>query len=314
MVEEVITDQYAIYQGDCCSVLPKLPDESVGFSIFSPPFASLYSYSDSMYDMGNAKTYEEFFTHFDFLVKELYRLLMPGRCVSVHCMDLPTHKTNGEEIGLRDFTGDLVRAFTFRKWIYHSRHCIWKDPLIAATRTKAIGLAHKQLVKDSAMSRTGIPDYIVTFRKPGDNPKPIKHPRGLTKYHGERSIPHNLDKFLKWEDTATNKRSHWIWQQYASPVWDDISQTKVLSYKSAREEDDQKHICPLQTQVIYRCLTLWSAPGDVVLTPFMGIGSEVYCAVEMERKGIGVELKPRYFKQAVKNIQSIVSKKERSLR
>jgi hypothetical protein len=174
--------------------------------------------------MGNSRTYEEFFTHFDFLVRELHRLLMPGRLVAVHCMDLPTHKTNGEEIGLRNFSGDLIEAFIKRGWVYHSRHCIWKDPLIAATRTKAIGLAHKQLVKDSSMSRTGIPDYIVTFRKPGENPEPIRHPKGLTKYRGERSIPHNLDRYYKWEDTATNKRSHWIWQQYASPVWDDIRQ------------------------------------------------------------------------------------------
>jgi hypothetical protein len=229
-------------------------------------------------------------------------------------MDLPTYKRNGEEIGLRDFSGDVIRVCQKVGFIFHSRHTVWKDPLVAATRTKAIGLAHKQIVKDSALCRMGLADYVIAFRKPGDNPKPIRHPEGLTEYHGLRSVPHNLNKYVGWDDQRTNKRSHWIWQQYASPVWDDIHQTKVLEYKPARDKDDQRHVCPLQLQVIYRCLTLWSNPGDVVLTPFMGVGSEVYCAVQMGRKGVGCELKKRYYRQAVRNIQSAVSKKDNTFR
>ena len=303
--KQVITKEYALYCGDCCKVLPDLPSDSVGFSIFSPPFCNLYSYSDDPADMGNSKTYDEFFSHFAFLVDELHRLLMPGRIVAVHCMDLPTYKRNGVEIGLEDFPGDLVRCFKSKGFVYHSRHCIWKDPLIAATRTKAIGLAHKQIVKDSSMCRTGIPDYILAFRKKGDNPKPIKNESGLTEYHGSRSIPTHLSVFDGHKEQGTNKKSHWIWQQYASPVWFDIRQTKVLKHREARGQDDEKHICPLQVDVIQRCVTLWSTKGDVVLTPFMGVGSEVYVAVRNGRKGIGVELKDSYFKQAVKNLRNV---------
>lgn len=241
--KQVITKKYALYNGDCLKVLPELPDESVGFSVYSPPFASLYSYSDAEADMGNCKTYDEFLEHYSFLVKELYRLLLPGRIVAVHCMDMPTHKSSGEEIGISDFPGDLVRCHTKHGFIYHSRFAIWKDPLIAAVRTHAIGLAHKQIVKDSTMCRTGILDYILAFRKPGENPIPVEHKTGLTEYHGAEKVPNGLDRFLGHEDQATNKRSHWIWQRYASPVWMDIRQTKVLPYRQGRENDDERHIC-----------------------------------------------------------------------
>lgn len=315
---QIITDQYCLYNGDCIKVMKGLRDESIGHSIFSPPFADLYAYSDDDEDLGNCRNYDEFFTHFKYVSDDLFRLLMPGRVVAIHCMDLPTHKRSGEEIGLRDFSGDIIRLFKESGFIFHSRHCIWKDPLIAATRTKAIGLAHKQIVKDSVLCRMGLPDYIVAFRKPGDNPVPISHKYGLTEYQGARNIPRELgDAWTEENITAANpnpydgrkdKRSHWIWQQYASPVWFDIRQTRVLPYVSARDVDDQRHVCPLQLDVVERCLTLWSAPGDIVLTPFMGVGTEVYCAVKGKRRGVGVELKKRYYRQAVKNVAMAIKK------
>ncbi len=307
---EVITKRYAIYNSDCCQVLPKLPVESVGLSVFSPPFSQLYSYSDHPNDMANCRNYEEFFEHFGFLVKELLRLTMPGRIVAVHCMDLPTFKSSGEEIGRRDFPGDIINCFCDAGFVYHSRVCIWKDPLIAATRTKAIGLAHKQIVKDSAICSMGTADYIVAFRKKGDNPKPIPHKEGLTTYHGAKPIPHNLERFNSIDPVTgepylpkRNKRSHYIWQRYASPVWEDIRQGRVLPYREARDGDDERHICPLQLDVIYRCLELWSTQGDSVLDPFLGVGSTIYGAVRTGRKGIGVELKPSYFRQAIRNVR-----------
>lgn len=310
-----ISKRFAVYNGDCCEVLPGIKDESVGFSVFSPPFADLYSYSDDDKDMSNASDYATFFEHFSFLVEQLYRVLMPGRVIAVHCMELPTFKTAGEEIGIRDFPGDIIRCFEKREFVFHARFCIWKDPLIAAVRTKAIGLAHKQIVKDSAMCRTGIPDYVLAFRKPGENPKPVEHPDGFSEYAGSRPIPKELDRFFGYQgDQRKNKLSHWIWQQYASPVWFDIRQTRVLPFREGRSPDDTKHICPLQLDVIERCLTLWTARGDVVLTPFMGVGSEVYMAVKMRRKGIGVELKSSYYRQALRNLQSLGRGKRGTLR
>ncbi len=303
-----ITDEYALYNGDCCEVMPKLKKNSVGFSIFSPPFCNLYSYSDHHADMGNCKNYKEFFEHFKYLIKELHRVTMPGRIVAVHCMDLPILKSLDGFIGFRDFSGDIIKSFQKEDFIFHSRHCIWKDPLLAAVRTKAIGLAHKQIVKDSSGCRMGAPDYIVAFRKKGDNPKPIVHEKGLIKHYGSREVP----KYLKThKDPGKNKRAHWIWQQLASPVWFDIRQTNVLKYREGRQHDDEKHICPLQLDVIERCMQLWSMKGDTVLTPFMGVGSEVYVAVKNGRKGIGIELKESYYKQAIKNIRLAKVKKSR---
>jgi DNA modification methylase len=298
-MDQFVAENYAIYCGDCCEVLPKLPAESIGLSVFSPPFSSLYTYSDDNRDMGNARSHDEFFDHFGFLVDELERLMIPGRVVAVHCMDLPTYKRNGEDIGLYDFSGDVIRLFISKGFVFHSRHCIWKDPLFAATRTKAIGLAHKQIVKDSSACRMGIPDYLLAFRKKGENPDPVANPNGLTSYHGKRTIPNLPTDVVQ----GKNRRSQWIWQKYASPVWDDIRQTKVLNFRAARDSDDEKHICPLQLDVIERCVQLWSKESDTVLTPFMGVGSEIYVAVKNGRKGIGVELKRSYFKQAQKNIE-----------
>ncbi len=312
--DQKITKSFALYNGDCCEVLPDLPDESIGFSVFSPPFADLYSYSDDYRDMSNSGTYEEFFEHFGFLADQLKRLMIPGRVVAVHCMDLLTTKTMGYEIGLRDFPGDIIRLFIEKGFVYHSRHCIWKDPLLAAVRTKAIGLAHKQIVKDSAMCRMGIPDYILAFRNPGENPKPISHEKALTKYYGSRSIPRKFDGYVDYEGLQkANKRSHWIWQQYASPVWFDVRQTNVLPFRGAKESDDEKHICPLQLDTIERCMELWSTEGDNVLSPFMGVGSEVYIAVKNKRRGIGIELKPSYYRQALKNIKSLRNGKKVTL-
>lgn len=273
-------------------------------------FADLYAYSDHKADMGNCRSYADFFTHFRFLVEQLQRTMMPGRIVAVHCMDVPLSKGKDGEMGFRDFSGDIIRLFSECGFVFASRHCIWKDPLIAATRTHALGLAHQQIVKDSTRCRTGAPDYIVAFRKRGENPKPVKHPMGLTEYCGERSIPSHLSRYESWEDPKTNKRSHWIWQQYASPVWDDIRQTRTLKYREAKEKDDQRHICPLQLDVIERCLTLWSAKGDTVLSPFAGVGSEIYVAVKMKRKAIGIELKDSYFRQMVRNLAALERKQQ----
>ena len=316
VITQEITEKYALYNGDCCEVMQDIPSNSVGFSIFSPPFASLYCYSDDEADLSNNDTPDKFFDHFKFVVEHLQRVMMPGRVVAVHCMELPTHKSSGDEIGIWDFPGEIVRCFESLGFIQHGpRITIWKDPLLAAVRTKAIGLAHKQIVKDSVFCRTGLPDYVIAFRKKGENPFRASHPNGLTEYCGTRSVPADLDKYIGWKgDQRLNKRSHWIWQQYASPVWFDINQSKVLSFRGARDNDDEKHICPLQLDVIERCMTLWTAKDDVVLTPFMGVGSEVFVAVKNGRKGLGIELKPSYFRQAVKNVAHALDiKTEKSL-
>lgn len=289
VIEQHQGKNYIIYNADCVDVAAELPDDSIGFSVFSPPFASLYTYSDSDRDMGNCRSYEEFFTQFGYLVRELYRVIRPGRIVAFHCMNIPAMKERDGYIGLKDFRGDLIRCFQKGGFIFHSEHCIWKDPLVEATRTKAIGLMHKQLCKDSTMSRAGIPDYLVAMRKPGENTTPVSHPAGLTDFYGENPPVRGV-------------LSHERWRRYASPVWMDINQSRTLQYTSARENDDEKHICPLQLDVIDRALVLWSAEGDVVMSPFMGIGSEGYEAVKMGRKFVGVELKQSYYKVAARNL------------
>lgn len=269
---------FTIHNADCVHLAREIPDNSVGYTVFSPPFASLYVYSNSEYDMGNAKNDSQFYEQFKFLVKEMYRITMPGRLLSFHCMNLPTSKQNDGYIGIRDFRGDLIKMFQDEGWIYHSEVCIWKDPVTAMQRTKALGLLHKTIRKDSAMSRQGIPDYLVTMRKPGENPEPISHTH---------------------EDFPVQ-----LWQKYASPVWMDINPSRTLNYRDGRDEDDERHICPLQLDVIERALNLWSKPGDLVFSPFTGIGSEGYCAVKMGRKFIGSELKESYYDLAIKNIEA----------
>jgi hypothetical protein len=272
---------WALWNGDCIEVMRQLPSASVGYSVFSPPFASLYTYSNSDRDLGNCKDGDDFLDHFGFVIAELARVLKPGRLVSMHCMDMPTSKTRDGVIGARDFPGELIAAGQKHGLIFHSRVCIWKDPVTAMQRTKAIGLLYKQLRKDSCMSRQGFADYVVTMRVPGDNMEPVtKTPEGF---------PVGL------------------WQNYASPVWMDIDPSDTLQYRAARDAADERHICPLQLGVIRRCIELWSNPGDVVLSPFAGIGSEVYTAAQMGRRGVGIELKPSYFQQAVRNMQDVHS-------
>ena len=250
--------------------------------------------------MGNSATDDEFYRHFAFVINHLMRLLKPGRVVAVDCMNVPAMKGKDGFIGLKDFRGDLIRQFTSRGFIFHSEHCAWKDPLIEATRTKALGLMHKQLMKDSSMCRAGIPQYILAFRKPGDNPNPIAHPNGL-------------DYFIGENEPTSGYLSHERWRRYASPVWMDIDFSRTLNYRAGRDVADEKHIAPMALDLIERALWLWSNPGDVVLTPFMGIGSEVYCAVEMGRFGIGIELKDTYFKQAKKNVAGASAEKTADL-
>lgn len=291
VIDQVIKENYALYCGDSIKVIKGIPDESVGYSIFSPPFAELYTYSDSEEDLGNSKNYNEFFIHFDFLIKELYRVIQSGRNISIHCMDIPTHLTKEGYIGIRDFPGDLLRAFEKYGFIYHSRTCIWKNPLLAAVRTKALGLMHKQLCKDSAISRQGLPDYVITMRKPGENKNPIGHGDGFDEFIGED------------EPTEIGvKYAHEVWRRYASPVWMDINQSNTLNYRLARDEKDEKHICPLQLDVIERCVELWSKKGDICFSPFGGIGSEPYIFIKKNRKAIAIELKKSYFDQMVKNV------------
>lgn len=288
-IDQHHTEKFSVYNADCVDITSELPDNSIGFSIFSPPFASLYTYSNSERDMGNSANYEEFFIHFGFLVKNLYRITKPGRIVAFHCMNIPAMKERDGYIGIKDFRGDLIRAFQQEGFIYHSEHCIWKDPLIEATRTKAIGLMHKQLVKDSIKSRSGLPDYLIAMRKDGENEDPIAHEHGLIDFAGENA-------------PTSGVISHENWRRYASPVWMDIRQSNTLQGSSAREEEDERHICPLQLDVIERGMQLWSNPGDIVLSPFCGIGSEGYIAVKSNRKFIGIELKTSYYKQALINI------------
>jgi len=297
VIQQEIAGRYAIYNGDSAEVLASFPESSIDHSIFSPPFADLYCYSDHPADLGNCESYDSFFHHFGFIIEQLFRVLKPGRICAVHCMELTRGKSRDGFIGIRDFPGDLIRAFESAGWIYHSpRVTIWKDPLIAATRTKALGLLHKQLCKDSTMSRTGIPDYMIAFRKPGENAVPVAHPEGLQKYAGAKD-----------PGGEGVKRSHNIWRAYASPVWMDIRQTHVLDARKARDPEDEKHLCPLQLDVIERALILWSNPGEKVLTPFMGVGSEVYGAVINDRLGIGIELKESYYKQALANLRAAVA-------
>jgi DNA modification methylase len=305
VIDQVITDEYAIYNADTVEVCASLPDNSVDYTIYSPPFASLYTYSNSDRDMGNVKDDVEFFEHFKFLVQDLYRTLKPGRLMSVHCMNLPTSKQNDGFIGIKDFRGDLIRSFQDAGFIYHSEVCIWKDPVIAMQRTKALGLLHKQIKKDSAMSRQGIPDYLVTMRKPGDNERPVSGE--FTHYVGDNPpagfIGHQYDDGRWYFVPGHSGTSIDVWQKYASPVWDDINQTNTLNFREGRDSDDERHICPLQLDVIERAMQLWTKEGDMVLTPFLGIGSEAYTAVRMGRKAIGVELKASYFQLAARNME-----------
>ena len=275
VLDQSIGDNYALFNGDCVEEVRGLPDASVDYSIFSPPFASLYTYSNSPRDMGNVRNDDEFFEQFDYLVQELRRVVKPGHNVSFHCMLLPASKERDGYIGLKDFRSDLIKAFQKRGFIFHSEVVIWKDPVTAMQRTKALGLLHKTIRTNATMCRQGIPDYLITMRTPGDV----------------------VDRVAHGPDLPVDE-----WQKLASPVWMDINPSDTLQYRSAREHDDERHICPLQLEVIKRGIRLWTRPGDVVLSPFAGIGSEGHCAIQMGRKFIGAELKKSYYEQGARNL------------
>lgn len=303
VIDQKVTDRYAIYNGDCLEVMPTLPDGRLGLSIYSPPFAGLYHYSSSDRDLSNARDYAEFFEHYEFVVRELFRLTMPGRMTAVHCMDVPSGNTGLDY--LVDFPGDLVRLHEKIGFRYVARYHVWKEPLTVRNRTMTKALAHKSLVEDSSRCTVASADYLLIFRRKGENKVPIQHPTGLEVYAGDRQIPAELLSYRGWTGKQTeNRLSHWIWRQYASAFWDDVRLDRVLPYKPARDAEDEKHVHPLQLDVIDRALVLWSNPGEAVLTPFMGVGSEVYAAVRAGRRGIGVELKPSYYRQAVKNVDA----------
>lgn len=302
VIDQEITDRYAIYNGDSCQILPKLTAESVHLSIYSPPFCGLYNYSSSDRDLSNCRTYDEFFEHYEFIVREIHRLTVPGRITAVHCMDIPS--SNNANRHLIDFPGDIIRLHERLGFHYIARHDVWKEPLAVRLRTMAKGLAHKQIVEDSALCDVASADYLLLFRKHGENPIPITHPTGLHRYAGSREMPPELAKYKGWTGKQTENRfSHWIWRQYASAFWDDVRIDRVLPYRESKEPDDEKHVHPLQLDVIERVVVLRSNPGEIVLTPFMGVGSEVYGALINHRRAIGIELKPAYFKQAVKNVR-----------
>lgn len=298
VINQVIKDQYALYNCDCVDLAKSIPDNSIDYTIYSPPFVSMYVFSNSERDMGNNADHATFWEHYKYLIAENFRITRPGRLVSIHCMNLPTSKQNDGFIGLSDFRGDIIKAHQDAGFIYHSEVCIWKDPVVAMQRTKALGLLHKTIRKDSSMSRQGIADYIVTMRKPGVNDKPIRHYRDHSEMM-EVCREENLDPLVEEQNIFSVDD----WQRIASPVWMDIRQGNTLNAQAARDPDDIKHISPLQLDVIERCLRLWSTRGDTVYTPFLGIGSELYQAIKFGRKGIGSELKESYFKQAVENLE-----------
>lgn len=310
-IDQVVTGDYAIYHGDACELIRAIPDNSVHFGIHSPPFEGLYKFTNSDRDISNNEG-GMFWEHYQFLISELFRVAMPGRLHSVHVMQLPATKGREGFIGMRDFRGDVIRAYQAAGWLLHSEVCIWKDPVIAQQRTKSIRLLHKQLCKDSALSGQGLADYIVTFRKPGENETAIAG--GLDHYAGDLVDVSRAAYEAQAEQMRAEGKEPWpfktwvsimTWQRYASPVWTDIRQTRTLQYRSARDEKDEQHISPLQLDVIERCVQLWSNPGETVLTPFMGIGSEVYVALEQGRRGVGFELKASYWHQAVKNMAAL---------
>jgi DNA modification methylase len=310
--EQVINEKYALYLGDCIEVMQSLKKESVYLSVYSPPFGGLYCYSSSERDLSNCKDYDQFFEHYNFVVNEIYRLTLPGRMTAVHCMDVPSGNSGCDH--LIDFPGDIIRLHEKIGFNFIARYAVWKEPLGVRNRTMAKNLAHKSIVDDSSRCSVASADYLLVFRKKGENKIPIAHPHGLTEYYGEREIPSDLLPFKAYKgNQIENRFSHWIWRQYASAFWDDVRLQNVLPFKESRDEEDEKHVHPLQLDVIARIITLWSNPDEIVLTPFMGVGSEVYQSVKMGRKGIGAELKPSYYRQAVKNIAMLGNESEQEL-
>ena len=304
VINQIITDNYAIYNGDCVEVMQSMPDKSVHFSIYSPPFGGLYHYSSDPRDLSNNDDYDGFFDHYDYVVKEIARLTLPGRCTAVHCTDIPASNTGKDY--LIDFPGDIVKLHEKHGLRMVARHAIWKEPLWVRNRTMTKNLAHKTIVDDSTFAGVASADYLIIFRKGGENNTPVSHPTGLDRYAGESPIPSEVLSFKGWTgNQIENRYSHWIWRQYASSVWDDINMGRVLPFRDSKDPDDEKHVHPLQLDVIERAVVLRSNPGEVVLTPFMGVGSEVFVPVQLGRNGIGIELKQTYFEQARRNMEQV---------
>ena len=304
-----LTDRYALYEGDCMEVLPTLPEASIHLSVYSPPFGGLYCYSSNDRDLSNCRDYEQFMEQYEFIVRELFRATKHGRMTAVHCTDIPTGNTGID--ALMDFPGDIIRLHKRLGFEYVARYHVWKEPLAVRNRTMTKALAHKSIVDDSSRCTVASADYLLVFRRQGKNTIPITHPTGLLGYAGERQIPNELLRYRGWTgNQIENRYSHWIWRQYASAFWDDIRIGRVLPYREARDSEDEKHVHPLQLDVIDRIVTLWSNEGETVLTPFMGVGSEVYSAVRANRRGIGIELKPSYYRQAVKNLRAALASPE----
>ena len=301
VADQLIGDKFAIYHGDCVEVMQGFPDASVHLSIYSPPFGGLYHYSSNERDLSNCDDYDEFFKHYAFVVRELARITMPGRISAVHCMDVP--RSNSGTDSMIDFPGDIIRLHEAEGWRYTGRRMIWKEPLAVRLRTMQKNLAHASLVADSIDCGVASGDHLLTFRRKGENPVPVRHPVGMLDYAGERVPPSDVMHFRGWTGKQTENRfSHWIWRQYADCMWDDIRINRTLPYREARDSEDEKHVHPLQLDVIDRCVELFSNPGETVFTPFMGVGSEVYSPIILGRRGVGAELKASYYRQAVKNV------------
>jgi len=298
-----VSDRSAIYNGDCVEVMNALPEASVHLSVYSPPFGGLYHYSSDERDLSNSDDYGGFFSHYEYVVRAIHRLTMPGRMTAVHCMDIP-NSNSGKGDSLTDFPGDIIRMHDRCGWKFVARYAVWKEPLHVRLRTMAKNLAHKTIVDDASRCGVASADYLLVFRRSGENPVPVSHPVGLLSYAGSREIPKDVLKFRGHTGKQTeNRYSHWIWRQYASAFWDDVRLSRVLPFRDARDVDDEKHVHPLQLDVIERIVQLWSNPGETVFTPFMGVGSEVYVPVMLGRRGVGAELKASYFRQAVKNVE-----------
>ena len=306
VIDQVITDNYAMYNGDSAEVLQSMPDESAGLVIYSPPFATenggcLYNYSSSVRDLSNARTYEEFFGHYGFIVKQLARVMKPGRICAVHCMDVP--KQGANICGYSDFPGHIIKLHEELGFEYLPRICIWKEPLAVRNRTMSKALAHRQIVEDACQTNVAAADYLIPFRKRGENREPVTHEHGLLEYYGARTVPKELHHLRGFKgNQIQNRYSHWIWRNYASCFWDDIRLDRVLPYEESKDEGDERHQHPLQLDLIQRAVDMWTNKGDVVLSPFGGVGSEPYGAVAIGRRGVGIELKPSYYRQAVINL------------
>lgn len=302
VADQKTTDRYAIYNGDCVEVMSKLPAGKVHLSVYSPPFGGLYHYSSDERDISNCDDYAGFFDHYGYVVRDLFRLTMKGRCSAVHCTDIMSGNSGSDH--LIDLPGDIIRLHESAGWKFIARHTIWKEPLWVRNRTLTKNLAHKTIVDDATLGGVASADYLLVFRKPGANPEPVANPVGLESYAGESPIPPDLMRFKGWTgDQKANRFSHWIWRRYASSVWDDIDMGRLLPFRDCKDPEDEKHVHPLQLDVIDRIVTLRSNAGDTVITPFMGVGSEVYSAVRLGRRGIGIELKPSYYRQAVRNLE-----------